>query len=186
MRIGIISEDNTDFESIKVVISKLIDINGVGFRSKVGNCTKIRSKCIAMATDLNNKKCNVLIVVIDQDRNDCDTLKKEVASKLSDSAITRRLVAVPVEELEAWFIADPEGIKKSLGLKRKPKFSGLPESISSPKEKLRDQIFACSGNEIFYQTAFNKRIASEIDYQKVYSKCPSFVEFSDFVKSLAA
>lgn len=186
MRIGIISEDNTDFESLKVVISKLIDIDGVGFRSKVGNCTRIRNKCVAMAADLNNKKCDVLIVVIDQDRNDYNALKREVTNKLSSSTIARRLVAVPVEELEAWFIADPEGIKKSLGLKRKPNFSGLPESISSPKEKLRDQVFACSGNEIFYQTALNKRIASEIDYSKVYSKCPSFVEFSDFVKLIAA
>lgn len=184
MRIGIISEDNTDFEAIKVMISKLVDTEGIGFRSKVGNCTKIRSKCISMAQDLSNRKCDALIVVIDRDRNDYELLKREIVNKLSSSTITKRLVVVAVEELEAWFTADPDGIKKSLGLKRKPSFTGLPETINSPKEKLRDQVFACSGNEIFYQTALNKRIADGIDYDKVYSKCPSFTEFSDFIKSV--
>ncbi|MDB5162718.1 MAG: hypothetical protein JWN28_325 [Candidatus Saccharibacteria bacterium] len=182
--IGIISEDSTDFETIRILISKIVDTDGIGFKSKVGNgCAKIRSKCVAWAQDLKNRKCDILIVVHDLDRNDHKKLKAELTSKLSLSAIRNNLVCIPVEEIEAWLIADPIGIKTSLGLKRIPRFSGNPETITSPKEKLREAIFQCSGKEIFYQTSINPRIAGSIDISLVYNKCPSFKEFYDYIKT---
>jgi hypothetical protein len=181
---GIISEDPTDFETIRILVSKIIDTTGVGFKSKVGNgCAKISSKCTVWAEDLSNRKCDVLIVVHDLDRKNYDELKNDLQSKLASSAIKDHLVSIPIEELEAWLLADPEGIKSGLRLKRVPKFSGTPETINSPKEKLRDAIFSCSNKEIYYQTSMNPRIAESIDVTKIYAKCPSFKEFYDFVKS---
>lgn len=181
-RIGIICEDLTDYEALKVIIKSIIKSDAVGFKCKKGDgCSKIRSKCVAWAKDLSNRKCDMLLVVHDLDRRDYDELHKELTKKLSACAISNHIVSIPIEELEAWFTADPQGIKKSLNLRRTPRFSGLPETISSPKEKLEAEIFVCSGKEVEYQTTMNARIASHLDFALIRSRCPSFKLFHDAI-----
>lgn len=183
-KIGIICEESTDFEALKVLILKVINTKKVGFKSKIGNgCTKIRSKCVPWAQDLKNRKCDLLIVVHDLDRKNYKELYEEIDKKLSNSTFARYILSIPVEELEAWIIADPSGIKTALKLKRLPKFKGLPETVASPKEKLRDSIFQCSGKEINYQTSMNARITQSVDIEQLLQKCPSFEKFYNQLKN---
>jgi hypothetical protein len=181
-RIGIICEDPTDYEALKVIIRKTINTTRVGFKPKVGNgCSKIRSKCIGWAEDLSNRRCDMLIVVHDLDRRNYKQLHTDLTQKLARSAIDNNFVSIPIEELEAWLLADPKGVMEALNLKRLPRFKGLPETITSPKEKLADEIFMCSRKEIEYQTTMNARIAKHIDLQIVMDRCPSFKLFHDYI-----
>lgn len=181
--IGVIVEDRTDFDAIRILICKTVSVDGVAFKSKVGNgCSKIKSKCVAWSRDLSNRKCNILIVVHDLDRNDYTVLHNDLSKKLSTGAIENHFIAIPVEELEAWFAADPAGIKQALNLAREPKFKGNPETIQSPKEKLRDEIFRCSNKEIAYQTSMNPRIAESVDTAVIATKCPSFKSFVAYLE----
>lgn len=183
-RIGVITEDVTDYEAIRVLIKRIASVDGVGFKQKNGGgCSKIMNKCVGWATDLKRSKCDMLIVVHDLDDKDHDSLLRKLNEKLSVSPISNYYACIPIQELEAWFLGDPEGIKKAYGLSRSPKVKGFPEDIESPKEYLRDQIYSCSNKEIDYITIHNKLIAESVELSELRKRCPSFQKFSDFILS---
>ncbi len=100
---------------------------------------------------------------------------------LQDCAIADHLVCVPVEELEAWLLADPEAIAKALGLEKPPKVPRNTESIPSPKEFLERVVKKTSnGNKIYVHTRHNKKVAELLRLEQA-RKCPSFVPFYNFV-----
>ena len=184
-RIGIIAEDATDYEAIKAILLKLTKNAHIGYKKRVGDgCGRIASKCLAWSNELHAQRCNVLILIQDRDRNNAQDLKSTLEGKLQTSKIKTKLVCIPVEELEAWLIADPDTLKTMFSLKYKPKFRGMPENIESPKEKLRDELYRCSDSKIIHLPKNNITIAGAINLDIVKSKCPSFRELTDFVGSL--
>lgn len=181
-KIGIIAEDLTDFEAAKILIQRITNQERLGYKPKIGNGSgKIKSKCLAWSNELHQKGCNLLIVIHDLDSNGLKELKEQLSRCLKASNIKNRYICIPIEELEAWFLSDPEGIKKAFKLKRKPKVKGLPETIRSPKECLRDHVFQCSENEIIYQTLHNALLAKNISLDIAKDRCPSFKEFFEFM-----
>ena len=183
--IGLIVEDDSDYACFTTIIKRIANKQNIKFKKVVGEgCGKIKKKALAWSSNLHQRGCNVLILVQDLDRNELSKLRTDLEQVLHGSPIDTRLVCIPVEELEAWLISDPKGIKNTFSLKRLPKFQGKPETISSPKEKLRDSIYYCSDKNLLYITKHNERIANEISLDQIKSKCPSFAELHDFVKEL--
>jgi len=183
-RIGVIAEDTTDYHAIRILTQRIIGAHQIGFRSKNANgCTKIRSKSATWAIDLKRRGCDMLLIVHDQDDRNYDDLKAELNTKLKSSPIPNYYVCIPVEEIEAWFLADGAAVKKALGLKRAPKIKGFPETIKSPKEFLHSQIAHCSDNEIYFSPAQNQLIAEHVNIDTLISRCPSFRDFHTFVSS---
>jgi len=181
--IGIIAEDDSDFESSKVLIKRITSKTNLSFKKAIGNgCGKIRRKALAYTIDLKNRGCDTVILLHDLDRRNLEQLKKELTAKLSDSPITNKLICIPVEEIEAWFLSDPNAIKTALNLRRKPNIRGNPETINSPKETLGELIFHCSEKNIYYlNTRHNEIIASEVSIDIMKNKCPSFNCFYSFI-----
>ena len=183
--IGLIVEDNSDFSCFTTLIKRIANRQNIKFKKFIGNgCGKIKKKALAWSTILYQRGCNVLILAQDLDRNDLNILKSELEASLKDSPINTRLICIPIEELEAWLISDPQGLKNTFSLKRLPKFKGKPETIDSPKEKLRDRIYYCSDKNLLYITKHNDKIAQEISIEQVKSKCPSFEKLYVFVNDL--
>ncbi len=183
--IGLIVEDDTDFTCFKTLISRIANKDKIKFKKVIGNgCGKIKKKAFAWSSNLHQRGCNVLVLVQDLDRNDKTNLKTNLENSLEGSPINSRLICIPIEELEAWLISDPHAIKKAFSLKRLPKFKGNPETISSPKERLRDSIYACSDKSILYITKHNEKIAQQVSINVIKDKCNSFLELHDFVKEL--
>ena len=84
--------------------------------------------------------------------------------------------------MEAWLLSDPDAIKKSMNLRKKPCIKGLPEHINSPKEYLGQLIYSASGGEkIYLNTKHNVKIAEVISIEKAKKLCPSFVFFYEFI-----
>lgn len=183
--IGLIVEDNSDFTCFSTLISRIADKDKIRFKKVIGNgCGKIKKKAFSWSANLHQRGCNVLVLVQDLDRNNQKELKKALEDSLSGSPIQTRLICIPMEELEAWLLSDPQGIKETFKLKRLPKFNGNPESIKSPKEELRDSIYACSDKRILYITKHNEKIAENVSIDKMKAKCSSFTELHDFVLDL--
>ena len=184
-KIGIIAEDESDFISIKTLICRIANNYRLSTEKFIGKgCGKIKRKCNSWATTLKTKGCTVLFVVHDLDSNDLKTLQKEIRSSLEPCPIIKNLIVIPVQELEAWLLSDPEGIKKSLKLNKPPKIKSNTEMIDSPKEYLGNAIFKASNYEKPYiNTKHNKIISEAVSINIIRNKCKSFIPFYDFIKT---
>ncbi len=77
--IGIIAEDDSDFETSKVLIKRIIQNDKIAFKKAIGNgCGKIRRKANDYSKDLHNRGCNLLILIHDLDRRELNQLKEEL------------------------------------------------------------------------------------------------------------
>lgn len=174
--IGLVVEDESDYESSKKIIQRITKNYDLKFKKAISNgCGKLRRKLFDYAVDLNNRGCDTLIVIHDLDRNNLNELKNDLETKLKNSPLIRRFLCIPIEELEAWFLSDPDGIKKYFNLKRKPKIKGNPETIISPKEKLGEIIYHCSEKNLHYlNTKHNQLLSGVLSLELVFQKCSSF------------
>jgi len=181
--VGVIAEDDSDFNSVRILVKRIAGKDNIAFKKKIGDgCGKVKRKCSVWAEDLFQRQCDALIVVHDLDRSVLSQLESDLAERLSSASIARRLICIPVEELESWFLSDPKSIKSALSLSRIPKASGRPETITSPKEYLRDQVASCSGSRrIYLTTKHNELLAQHVSIELARAKCPSFERFHDFV-----
>lgn len=182
--IGIIAEDNSDIESIKVLINKITGRN-VACKSCVGRgSSKIYRKCKSWADLLYGKGCRFLIVVRDSDGSDPSQIHVKLSQALKGCRLLENtVICIPVQELEAWLMADPIAIKKAMNLKKPPNIKSSVELINSPKEHLGRVIKTVSKGSILYvNTIHNQKIAEQISIQKILSSCPSFKTLHDFIK----
>jgi ribosomal protein L7Ae-like RNA K-turn-binding protein len=184
IKIGIIAEDISDYESVKVLISRISNIKNLSTEKFLGKgCGKIVRKVNLWADTLRKKGCTILIVVHDSDENNVTELNSRIEKSLSPCPIRKSLIVIPIQELEAWFLSDPDNLKKSLKLKNIPKIKKNIETIISPKEYLGDLVLKNSDNEKRYvNTKHNKIISETISIDLVRGKCSSFDPFYNFVK----
>jgi hypothetical protein len=183
--VGIIAEDDSDVESIKILIHRIADNDTIGIKKFVGRgCGKIISKSKAWVKILRDQGCTVLILVHDLDKNKLDVLKAKLESCINPCPFEKYLICIPVLELESWLLSDTVAIKTALNLKKLPKIEGNTFDIADPKEFLERIIASNSNNEKRYlNTVHNKLISKELSIEKAKEKNPSFVPFYNFVKN---
>lgn len=180
---GIIAEDTSDVNSVKVLIKAITNKN-IGSKQFVGKGSgKILRKCKAWSEQLALKGCSVLILIQDSDTSNTkkiedlhDTLKNALAT----CSIKKHIISIPVQELEAWLLSDPSAIAKTFNLKKTPKVLGKIENINSPKEHL-GKIVAKEG-KTFIHTIHNEKIASNLNLKTVLEKSASFEPFYNFIR----
>ena len=181
--IGIIAEDDSDFESIKILTQRIANKENLTFKKFTSNgCGKLRRKCRDYAINLKTKGCNMLLVVHDLDRNKHSALLNDLKNKLNPTPIGNYLICIPVEELEAWFLSDARTLKNIYSFSAEPKIKGGPETIASPKEELGKIVEKSSNKQkVYLNTKHNSVIAEKINIDLINLKCPSFKPFYDFV-----
>ncbi len=186
-KIGIIAEDMSDVEVIKI-LAKKISGNNVSADQHVGKgCGPLKKKAPGWCKSLLTKGCTRIIMVHDRDRNNAEQLREQLEEVLASAPQATKVVVVPEEELEAWLLSDTEAIKKAMNLQKSIKTVHHPEAIDSPKEYIRDQIYNKSSKKVQYvNSVHNKLIAEEIDIQLVIKKCPSFGPFHIFFEKKKA
>jgi hypothetical protein len=181
VEIGVIAEDKSDVEVIKRLLEKTTKKPFV-VRRFVGNgCGKILAKCNAWADNLYVQGCRRLIVVHDLDRNNLKALKASLEEALNGCSIPVRAIIIPIEEIEAWLLADSNAISNAMKLKIILKKIPNPESIKSPKEYLSKLVRLKSGHSRSYvNTIHNEQIAMHCSLREL-KRCDSFRIFADFV-----
>jgi hypothetical protein len=124
------------------------------------------------------------IVAYDAD-NDSPALRRERVMReiVRPSRIAEDTccVVVPVQEIEAWILADVGAVKHVLSSWETKSISQSPESIENPKEHL-ERLGRGGGKRPFYNhTTHNALVAAHLRCEIVRKKCPSFVPLADFV-----
>lgn len=180
--IGIIAEDNSDFDTIKILINKIIKKN-ISYKKNIGNgCGKIKRKCKDYVDDLQRRNCDLVIIFHDLDKNNYNTLHDSLQNKIKDCVIINKFICIPIEEIEAWFLSDTEAIKKTFKIKKNIKIKGNPETIASPKEFLQNLVYKSSNNTIIFNNVkHNAKIAENVDLNILSKSCPSFNKLQSFL-----
>lgn len=183
--VGVIAEDDSDVDSVGVLIHRIADNEHIGIKKRVGGgCGKLRRKCRAWSEELRQSGCSLLVLIHDLDDNDPSHLRQEIQNALNPCPITIHLICIPVQEFEAWLLSDPEAIQSAMHLENTPNVKAPPETINSPKEYLAELIYRASNKEkIYMNTKHNSKMAASISIGLARSKCNSFVPFYDFVQS---
>lgn len=181
VKYGLIAEDASDIEVIKMLAKK---ISGKNISSSyfVGKgCGPIKKKAVGWCKAFETKGCKHILLVHDRDRNDAKKLMKQLTEVLEVAPQASKVVVIPNEELEAWLLSDHLAIKTALKLRKAIKEEHHPESISSPKEYLGAAVWKVSEKTVTYINAVhNPMIAEHIDISRIKKKCPSFGPFADF------
>jgi len=174
--VGLIAEDKSDIESLSILIKRICNTSSINIKGVSANgCGMLRRKCKPWADQLKIKGCEKLVVVHDLDRNDQKTLHANLVNTLNSCPFKSYLICIPVEEIEAWLLADVSAIKKVLNLKVALKEIFHPELVKSPKEHLYRLVEkTSSGEKYFIHTIHNPKIFEFVDIGILAKKCPSF------------
>jgi hypothetical protein len=194
-RVGVLAEDETDCDALRELINRILDDVGaprVGVDRDWGNgCAGLRRKARAMLRQMASKGCGAVVLVHDLDRDPANgQLRDERALRAALEAIecptgVRRLICIPVEELEAWFWSDQELLDEVAGIKGKAKAAHQPELVKQPKEQLI-RLSRDAGKKPRYSTNENANLAKKLNLDVCAQRCRSFREFYNFVHSVVA
>ena len=76
------------------------------------------------------------LILRDADNSDCKALKRNLLEKVPSNKRDRTLVRIVCQELEAWYLAQPDALRAAGALERpisKAKLGGNVDSIANPK-----------------------------------------------------
>lgn len=184
---AILAEDDTDAEVLKRILRRRLQSDRIPVKQKgYEGCAPLCRKGARDVRRWMSAGVTHFIICHDADGEAPEQIRKRVVQTvLEPSGFGGAVcIAVPVEEIEAWMIADEAAINavfRSFDFQGHPK----PESIPSPKEWLRKQSRAANGKPLYSTSTFNPAIAKHLRLDVVAAKCPSFKAFMDWVDALA-
>ncbi len=123
------------------------------------------------------------VVVRDNDGADCKTVKASLDTLCRDAGRQDTLVRIACQELEAWYLGDPEGLAKAWAdeglrrLGRRERFRD-PDAVVRPSKALAELVPA------FQKVSGARRMAPILDPERNTSR--SFRAFVTGVRRLAA
>jgi hypothetical protein len=179
-----LGEDDSDIETLKVLIRRLADDQKIAIRGKgFDGCGKLLKEGWKYLKSLPELSCSRFVIAHDADQRN----SKEVEHILRDKIIkpsgveTSICLLVPVQEIEAWLLADVEAVSNIFkGWKPKPETNS--ESKPHPKEYLEKLSRDAGGRPRYLHAIHNQQLAKHINLGKVSKSCPSFRPLEQFVK----
>ena len=182
---GIIAEDDSDYNTLRVLLNRILGIDNVRTRKAVGKGgAKVKIKCRKYAQNLKRRGCNRLIVMHDldgSDKTEYAQLMNHLSGKLSPCPIDDKIIVIPVQEIEGWLLSDVDAIKQVFGEpnKKVARFAD-PETVEDPKEEI-GEIVKRKLNKRYLNTIHNEQIAEKICLDRLY-QCDSYKPLFHFVK----
>lgn len=184
--LAILAEDDSDAEVLMHLVRRRLNDDRMPIKKKgYGGCAAL---CRKGARDIRTwAAAGVARVIVchDSDGKPVDEVRRNVIDRvIKPSGFPGvHCIVIPVEEIEAWMIADEAAINAVIPSFR---FKGHdnPQSIASPKEWLRDQSRASNGKPLYSPATFNPAVAMRLDLDRVAKKCPSLREFMAWLDSL--
>src|ERR1043166_1036454 len=141
MRIGVIAEEANDIDVLYELTSKVIRSNTFSFGRFVGHgCGKLRRKGGAWAQDLVDRGCSSVVIIHDLDNREELELRCVLEEQIRDLGVRNSIVLIPIEEIEAWLLADSDALRSVFRMRRTPRVPAHPETIRGPKEYLGEIV----------------------------------------------
>ena len=182
---GILGEDNSDVAMLKVLVRRLandksLPVKGKGYGG-AGEMLRKGAKQLDLFKALYS--CERFIVCHDADGPDPGPKKILVDERIvKPSGVANACcILVPVQELEAWILADIE-CAINIFTSWQPAPIQNPEKIVSPKEYLEKLSRDSKQRPRYSHAVHNEKMAKHLDLDKVQNKCPAFSELVEFVR----
>lgn len=182
---GILGEDQSDVATLAVLVRRLACNDGLRvLRRGFDGCGQMLRKGARELRAFQQLNCRRFIVCHDADGPDPGPARRLVREKVVAPA---RLgddccIVVPVQELEAWILADIECATR-IFTSWQPSSIQNPEAIESPKEHLEKLSRQGNHRPRYSHATHNERMAKYLDLDRVARKCPSFRVLSAFVRA---
>ncbi len=185
-RYAVLGEDRSDAETLQVLIRGLANNPRLPVKLKgYDGCGGLLRKGHRDLDEFARQGCDRFVIAYDADR-DPPTLRYESARAqiLAPSRIAAAAccIVVPVQELEAWLLADLPAVVKVLPGWR-PDPVANPERIQDPKEHLEKLSRDSQHRPRYSHALHNPRLAANLDLTVVERKCPSFAPLAAFVRA---
>ncbi len=182
---AILTEDRSDAESLTVLVRRIRNEPKSSILSKgFSGCGELCRKAWSHIRTFADRGATRFIVCHDADGTDPQEIRNKVEGAIKDRGPVDHeyCIVVPVQELEAWIIADENAIRKTI-----PTFVlkavSRPESINSPKEWLVKESRRGRSRPLYVPTIHNSKVLQHTDLLKLGKKCPAFIPLKTFVES---
>lgn len=182
---AVLAEDRSDVETLTVLIRRLAGSDSMQVRQKgydgCGELLRKGARQLQLFHDLGD--CERYVVCYDSDRDDPAARHERLIDKvIAPSGLTAPICAlVPIQEIEAWILADVKAVTKVLTGWVPGKAFLNPETIKDPKEHLERMSRMSNQRPRYIHATHNSKVAKHLDLALVMSKCPSFVPLFDIV-----
>ncbi len=191
MKYAIIAEDRSDAEVLAILVKRLYavcypkkkaaSVAKQGYHGWGDLCRKGAAELGAFY----NVGCQRFIVCLDADQVNpkprYDFAYNQIIKKAKIPAAW--CIVVPVQELEAWVLADIEQVSMIIA-SWQPKAIANPEKIKNPKEYLRGLSRDPTTKHIRYrEPRDNVKMANHLRTEIVAAKCKAFRSLVDFVNN---
>lgn len=187
MRYGIIGEADSDVLTLKELVARLHERLGLakpGFETRgFGGCAKLLRSGAKQLELYEAADCERL-VVYDADRDDPAARRRKALTEVVEPAklTVPCFVCVPVQEIEAWLLADTAAVTRVVPRCRDLPEYASPEHQNDPKEELKRICRDPKTRKSIYDTAtHNEKVAKYLDLDALLQKCPTARELAEFV-----
>jgi hypothetical protein len=181
---GVIGEEESDAEVIKVLVRKLKNSQTLKFLCKGfcgdGELLKNGAKNLRA---FKTQGCDKFVVCYDADGPDPAKRHEAVVKKIIEAAeiASEYFVVIPVQEIEAWILADIQAVTKVFTSWKPDPIKENPEGITNPKERLISENRKYFGKPKYTPSVHNPRVAEHLDLHTVRKRCPSFEKFAFWI-----
>ncbi len=181
---GIVGEDESDVATLKVLVKRLAGNDSLTVKTKgYGGCAEMLRKGAAQLRLFKSLRLMRFIVCHDADGPDPEPKRRLVVERIVKPSGLRSgcCIVVPVQELEAWILADIECAARIFPSWRPAPIEN-PEGISRPKEYVERLSREGKQRPRYSHAVHNEKMALHLNLKKVAAKCPAFRELVDFVR----
>lgn len=188
MMFAVLAEDPSDAEVLVVLIRRISgDANRPIHRKGFGGCGELRRKAGRQIVNFARQGATHFVICHDSDGDDPADIRRSVTASLRGQITLtehRHKIVVPVQELEAWMIADEQAISAVIPSLLTAEVKH-PESLENPKEWLINSSRKGRSRPLYVPHVFNEKVAGYLNIDKAGKKCPSFLELVGFVRESA-
>jgi hypothetical protein len=184
--VGLLGESENDCRIVTTVFQRILEERQVSVAHyrvihRAGNgASKLLGNCQRWIRELSGRGCRHIIVLHDRDRHDEAQLRAKLNAVPVPPGI-RRLVCIPVEEIEAWFFSSEQAMRLICGDAAQSR--ERPETIRNPKEELT-RLSRAQPGRTRYSPNDGPRIAEVLELDVCAMRCPAFKELRGFVVEL--
>ena len=184
---AVIAEDRSDVSTLKVLIRRLANDQGVRIQGKgYDGCAQMLRKGAAQLNMFSRPpmSCKRFVVCYDSDRSPPNDRANEVISKviILSGVDGSFCVVIPVEELEAWILADLQAVSRVIKSWNPDQNFPNPERERDPKEMIERLSRDSARKPRYSHAVHNEKVAAHLDLGRVADKCPSFIPLAMFVQ----
>jgi hypothetical protein len=185
---AVLGEDASDTESLKHIIRKLANNASLSIKTKdFDGCGDLLNRGHRILKLFSDNGCERFVICYDCNGHDPTERRQEAERRVirASGIQTDHVIVVPVQELEAWIIADNAAVQAVVRSWQVTDITS-PERIRDPKEYLKKMSRGPNMKPRYDPANHNPDIAKDLDLDKVAQKCPSFRPLVAFIKSKKA